>query len=235
MSVYLSKKSPYFRFDFELQGQRHHGSTKVTTRCDAEKFEEGERARVSEARRAVAAPMPLIVGDVARRYWENVGRYEIHAQRIWNDLERVVKYLDKPGVKMLLSDISDIDVTKMVDRRWTQRGIGGRNRQGKESASISASTIHDSIIDPLEKLFAHAKEAGAKFDHEPNWLNYGMANLQQRVCELAQNKTAQLAATKARSSRRTSGSTSDVVVNSFQVLLIELAAQRALAKLNERR
>ena len=47
MSVYRDKRSPYYQFDFQIDGHRFHGSTKCTSRKDAIKFEaiEQERAR----------------------------------------------------------------------------------------------------------------------------------------------------------------------------------------------
>jgi hypothetical protein len=49
MSVYKSKKSPYYLFDFEILGRRFHGSTKRINRTEAEQVEkeERERARLS--------------------------------------------------------------------------------------------------------------------------------------------------------------------------------------------
>lgn len=68
MSVYRDKRSPYYQFDFQHEGHRFHGSTKCTSRRDAEKFEAAElekaKALVKATRRAKAS---LAIDDVADR------------------------------------------------------------------------------------------------------------------------------------------------------------------------
>ena len=56
MPVYLHKRSPYYWFDFRVGGHRFFGSTKCTTRRNAEKVEAAEREKakhyVAQARAA---------------------------------------------------------------------------------------------------------------------------------------------------------------------------------------
>ena len=58
MSVYRDKRSPYYQFDFQIDGHRFHGSTKCTSRKDAIKFEaveqEKARALISKACQGIA-------------------------------------------------------------------------------------------------------------------------------------------------------------------------------------
>ena len=66
MSIYKSARSPYWHFDFQWRGHRFHGSTKATTRREAEKVEAAEREK---AKRQVvqieAARTSLRLKDVA--------------------------------------------------------------------------------------------------------------------------------------------------------------------------
>jgi hypothetical protein len=75
MSVYKSRKSPYYRYDFVIEGHRFHGSTRCETRREAEAVERQQReqakGRVKEQRRSKAS---LQLDDVAGRYWLEVGQ-----------------------------------------------------------------------------------------------------------------------------------------------------------------
>lgn len=46
MSLYRPKKSPYWHYDFVLQGVRYHGSTGLASKRDARQFEDEVRRRV---------------------------------------------------------------------------------------------------------------------------------------------------------------------------------------------
>ena len=50
MSVFRKQRSPYWHFDFQCRGHRFHGSTKCTTRREAEKVEAAEREKAKAAR-----------------------------------------------------------------------------------------------------------------------------------------------------------------------------------------
>ena len=71
MSVYKPKRSPYWAFDFEIAGDRFHGSTKATTRRAAEAVERAERAKAEAlVAQEKAAGSSLRLDDMAGRYWE---------------------------------------------------------------------------------------------------------------------------------------------------------------------
>ena len=79
MSVYRDKRSPYYQFDFWIEGDRFHGSTKCTSRKDAIKFEtlkaEEARRQIKAARRAKAS---LAIDDVADRLWTQKNSFETY-------------------------------------------------------------------------------------------------------------------------------------------------------------
>ena len=76
MSVYKPKRSPYYSYDFELNGVRFYGSTKCRSKREAEQFEkersvEAQRAG-RDAHRSANAPMTVNVGF--DRFWVEKGK-----------------------------------------------------------------------------------------------------------------------------------------------------------------
>jgi hypothetical protein len=53
MSVFKTKKTPYYQFDFQRDGRRYHGSTKCLKLADAEAFENAEIERVERQNNAL--------------------------------------------------------------------------------------------------------------------------------------------------------------------------------------
>src|SRR5262249_9415477 len=73
VSVYKNKdgRSPYFHYDFQVRGHRFHGSTKRTTRREAEKVEAAKREKAKRlVTQLAAAKTSLRLDDVADRYWQ---------------------------------------------------------------------------------------------------------------------------------------------------------------------
>ena len=101
MSVYSDKRSPYYQFDFQIEGHRFHGSTKCTSRKDALKFEAAEqeraRAQIKAARRAKAS---LAIDDVADRLWNDQAQYDAEPKATETNLARLSYRTTKPGPSM---------------------------------------------------------------------------------------------------------------------------------------
>jgi hypothetical protein len=160
VSVFRDARSPYWRFDFQLAGHRFFGTTKCTTRREAEKVEASEREtakrRIEQARRSATS---LRLDDVAGRYWQEVGQHHAGA----GNTERQLGYLiscPALGKDLLLSDISGDHVARLVAWRRGHSTRGG--------ALISPFTVNDTT-EQLKKLFTRAKAWGVRFDHEPEW------------------------------------------------------------------
>jgi hypothetical protein len=76
MSVYRPKGSPFYHYDFQWRGHRFHGSTKVTSKRDAQKVEVDEREKSKQhVAKMEAARTSLRLDDVAGRYWIEVGQH----------------------------------------------------------------------------------------------------------------------------------------------------------------
>ncbi len=182
MSVYKAKGSPYYQFDFEVQRHRFFGSTKKTSRREAEQCEQEQRKHVIKTLDAAGAhKVSLAMSDVTARYWVEVGQHHAGAGNTLRDLNRLVDYFTP--VK-LLTEITDDDVAKMV--AWRRRHLtrGGKGVKPAPPA-VSNATVNRSTTEVLKKLFTRAKIAwGVRFEHEPRWRSHMLPEPQERVREL---------------------------------------------------
>jgi hypothetical protein len=134
MSVYKPKNSPYYQYDFEYRGHRFHGSTKRTSRREAEAVERAERERAKQRIAATqAATTSLLLDHVIDRYWVEVGQHHA-SDHTWRDLSRLLDYF---GPTALLSEIHDDEVARLV--AW-RRGHRVTLRNKKQT---------DKYIDPI--------------------------------------------------------------------------------------
>jgi integrase len=182
MSIYKSRKSPYWQFDFEFGGHRFFGSTKRTNRREAEAVERAERERAERhVKQARAAATSLRLDDVAGRYWHEVGQYHAGA----DNTERQIGYLiDFFGRDRLITEITGDDLAKLVAWRRGHRTRGG--------ALISPFTVNDAA-EQLKKIFTRAKAWGVHFGLEPEWRKYWLTEPQERVRELRDDEAERLA------------------------------------------
>src|SRR5882762_9122945 len=113
MSVFCTKKSaPIYWYGFQIKRRRFYGSTKCTSRKEAEKF---EAVKKEEARALIKAQLraanSLQIDDVADRYWNQIGQHHAGSDTTERDLARLVEYF---GKAKLLTEISGTDVAKLV-------------------------------------------------------------------------------------------------------------------------
>ena len=91
MSVYKSARSPYWHFDFQWRGHRFHGTTKCTTRREAEKVEAAERDKAKRlVAQLAAAKTSLKLDDVADRWWSEVGQHHAGANNTEHELALLI-------------------------------------------------------------------------------------------------------------------------------------------------
>src|SRR5262249_57746103 len=144
VSVYKNRdgRSPYFHFDFQVRGHRFHGSTKCTTRREAEKVEAAEREKAKRlTAQLAAAKTSLRLDDVAERYWQEVGQHHAGADGTEHRLALLIEFF---GKDKLLTDITGDDVARFV--AW-RRG----HRARKVSAAgtfISPHTVNHTTNQP---------------------------------------------------------------------------------------
>jgi len=185
VSVYSDKRSPYYQFDFQIEGHRFHGSTKCTSRKDALKFEAAEqeraRAQIKAARRAKAS---LAIDDVADRLWNDQAQYDAEPKATETNLARLIEYF---GEAKSLTAIDHSEAKKLVAwRRGHRVSRRGKLTKDKREALplISNATVNRSTTKVLQRLFAFAKAEGAVFDNEPKWEELLLSEPVERIREL---------------------------------------------------
>jgi integrase len=183
MSVYKSKKSPYWQYDFQTGGHRFHGSTECTSRRDAEKCEAVERekakALVKATRRSRSS---LLIDDVAGRLWNDSAQHDADPDATDTNLARLIEYF---GKAMPLTDIGHNEGKQLV--AWRR---GHRIKDREDAALISNATVNRSTIKVLQRLFTFAKSEGAVFDNEPKWKDLLLPEPVERVRELQDDEAA---------------------------------------------
>jgi integrase len=183
MSVYKSKKSPYYQYDFQTGGHRFHGSTECTARKDAEKFEAVEREKAKILVRAMKrSRVSLLIDDVADRLWNDSAQYDAEPDATATNLARLIEHFGKTKP---LTDIGHNEAKMMVAWRRGHR-IKGR----KNAPLISNATVNRSVTKVLQRLFTFAKGEGAQFEHEPRWTELLLPEPQERVRELQDDEAA---------------------------------------------
>ncbi|MGY4428245.1 integrase [Bradyrhizobium sp. F1.13.1] len=185
MSVYRDKRSPYYQFDFQHEGHRFHGSTKCTTRRDAEKFEAAElekaKALVKATRRSKAS---LAIDDVADRLWNDSAQYDSEPKATETNLARLIEYF---GKEKPLTEIDHKAAKELVAWRRGHR-VSRRGKRTKEAEQalplVSNATVNRSATKVLQRLFTFAKAEKVVFENEPEWGKLLLAEPEERVREL---------------------------------------------------
>jgi integrase len=168
MSVYKDKRSPYWQFYFRLRGHRFFGSTKATTRREAEKVEKAERERAkAKVAAQTAAKTSLQLDHVAGRYWSEKGQHHACTRNTWKRLSLLNEFF---GKDKLITDITDDDVRQLVAWRRGHRTRG---------ALISAGTVNLTIM-VLKTLFATLRPRVS----EPEWRKHWLPMQQEHPREL---------------------------------------------------
>ncbi|MCK1622723.1 site-specific integrase [Bradyrhizobium sp. 160] len=185
MSVYKDKRSPYYSYDFWHGGNRFHGSTKCTTRRDAERFEAAELERAKALVKATArAKASLAINDVALRLWNDSAQYDSEPKATETNLARLIEYF---GKEKPLTEIDHRAAKELVAWRRGQR-VSRRGKRTKEEERalplVSNATVNRSTTKVLQRLFTFAKDEGAVFDNEPKWGELLLPEPVERVREL---------------------------------------------------
>lgn len=192
MSVFKTAKSPYYQYDFQLNGVRYNGSTKRTSLKDAraEELRLKEEARDEQKKLDLLINGPLTVQSAIGRYWMEVGERHSGASDTLRDLKRLQTYF-KPST--LLSDITDKEVAAFVAWRASQRVKNRKPKKGEELPFVSNATVNRTTTDLLKKLFNRAKRTWKyNFPNEPLWKDHELKEPVERVRELDANEAEAL-------------------------------------------
>lgn len=188
MSLYKPKKSPFWHYDFRVDGHRFHGSTGATDRRDAKRVEDGEKTR-ARADLAMHKSAPLTIDLAADRYWVEVGQHHAAPQTTFANLKRLVDYF---GAAKRLDEIDGRAVADLIAWRRGHTVKGRKTQRDPENPKarlpaplIAPATVNRSVLDPLIKIFNRAKRVwGLRFAAEPAWRDLRLREPQEITREV---------------------------------------------------
>ena len=182
MSVYQHPKSPHWQYDFQINGNRFHGSisdSSVKTKAQAREAEKRlkEQARKDLELKATTGDGPMTIDRACGRYWLEVGQHHKQSKDTQRALGLLVEFF---GKTKRLDAITDSDVASLVAWRRSQR------TQGREDGGfVSPATVNRTTLVPLKAIFTRAKKTWRQpLPLEPNWRGHWLPIPEERVREL---------------------------------------------------
>jgi hypothetical protein len=199
MSVFITKKSaPYYWYSFQIQRRRFFGSTRCTSRKDAERFEALERERAKDLVKATQrAATSLALDDVAARLWTDSAQYDASPDTAFANIARLVDYFGKTA---LLTDIDHAKAKKLV--AWRRGHRVARRKNPNNAPLISNATVNRSTTQVLQRLFNFAKAEGVRFEREPKWVTCCYRNRSSVFASYRPRKPTPSTSTCATTTRR---------------------------------
>ncbi|AWN39846.1 tyrosine-type recombinase/integrase [Methylobacterium durans] len=199
MSLYTRKGSPFLWCDIRVEGQRIRCSTGETDRRSAQavqrrlRDEARSETRAEKERRAAwgGKERPTL-GNLAARYWNEVGRHHAAAQTTWWSLEWLVDYF---GEETLLTDITSERIAAMVAHRRTirvRRDPATRALIEIPCNRVQNATVNRYATEPLRKLFRRARDVWLYPVTYPQWANLLLPEPQERVREAVGDEEARI-------------------------------------------
>lgn len=196
MSLYKPKRSPFWNYDFVIQGRRFFGSTETASRREAQAIEAAERkkalvevAAASKNAAQIKGKAPLTLDVAAGRWWHEVGQHRADADDCWTATEAM---LDHFGHSKRMDQITDADVAQWVAGRRADHVWGKTKlKSGEPAPVLSPSSVNRSTVDCLRRIFGRARKAWKLvFANEPDWAEHRLAEPEERVRELGADEQA---------------------------------------------
>lgn len=131
MTVYRHKNSPYWHYEFQIKGIRHHGSTFCTSKRDAERYERDKRTEAATGR----TEKPSVTLDEGfGLFWATKGRFDSASKTTEYQMANLLRLLP---AGMLLHDLDDITISTFIARRRGEpkRSQVRKPRKGRRAAS----------------------------------------------------------------------------------------------------
>jgi len=191
MSVYRHKNSPYWQFDFQIDGYRFSGSTQLTgSKRDAQAFEDGQKADARElvANITAAGSAPLNLKRACDRWWSEHGRHLNDP-----DLEARLDWItNQIGPQTPLHAITDDMVATMVEARRLDVRRSGRDSGGKQLyRPITARTVNKTTLSLLRRVMHRARDNwNATILREPKWKKHWLKETKRPIREITLGEEA---------------------------------------------
>lgn len=183
MTIYRPKGKPFYHYDFQMKGNRYHGSTHCVSKRDAERYERDLRTEIASGRRE----KPTITLDLgAGLYWDDKGQFEANGATTEYQLGNLVRLIGGP---MLVHDIDDLTVSRFVAVRRSERKRRGvkkvrRVKKGELPAPppplVSNATVNREV-ELLKRLLRFL--SGRYRVGEIDWKKHKLAEKQERIRE----------------------------------------------------
>jgi len=143
MSVYKPKKSPFWHYDFILQGRRFHSSTGAKDKEKAKSIE-AEARKEAAASLLSAAVLDISIDHAFGRYWQEHARHLKSADDVFTKLE---KLKDGLGADTMLGSLSNAQIATYIARRRSEVSDASVNREtailrAVMNRALSAWDIH---------------------------------------------------------------------------------------------
>ncbi|MGR9471008.1 tyrosine-type recombinase/integrase [Rhizobium leguminosarum] len=184
MSVYKPKSSPFYQYDFQLDGHRFNGTTKARNKRDAEAIERQAREQAREAVKQLrtTGKMPLTIDMAVGRYYLEKGQHRDNPEKVFASLERLVSYF---GKHKRMDQIDDAAIIDLVAYRRKQPRWGKFKLKNGNVKTVANGTINREVLVPLKTIFRRARLMW-KFHlpDEPHWKEHWLKEPPERVREL---------------------------------------------------
>lgn len=133
------------------------------------------------------------MGNLAARYWDEVGQHHASAQTTWWAIEWLVEHF---GENTLLTEITSERVAAMVSHR--RRIRVRRDPQTKALVEIPCdrvqnATVNRYAVEPLRKLFRRARDVWSYPLTYPRWGDLLLPEPQERVREAVGDEEVRIA------------------------------------------
>ena len=136
MTVYRPKNSPYYHYDFQVRGVRHHGSTHCQSKRDAERFERDMRTEIATGKKEKPS---VSLDEGFGLYWQDRGQFESASKTTEYQLANLMRLL---GGGTQLHDLDDLSISRFIAVRRgepVRRGVKKpRRRKRKAEAAEPA-------------------------------------------------------------------------------------------------
>lgn len=184
MSVYKQAGTPYYRYDFQVDGRRFFGTLKTGSKKEAANLEKELKAKARDQikREKVTGSGPITLDVACGRFWTEVGQHHSGSATTWRDMERLLGYF---GRDKLLADITDANVAALVAWRRGHTVKGRKPTKANPVQVIAPATVNRSTTELLKALFTRARKTWRfVFPYEPNWRDHMLKEPEERVREL---------------------------------------------------
>lgn len=185
MSVYRSKKSPYWQYDFQLKGRRYHGSTGVETKRAAEQFERNLRTKAALGELDDDQDMDLDLA--AGRWWSEVGQHRASAYQLEHRLGIALRLI---GPKTKIREITTRVIAIAIETRRGEGYTRAKDRPATEGKAARRATVHTlknatvnaDVAKPLQRVLNRARKVwGIKNLPEIDWASLALPEPEQEI------------------------------------------------------